>query len=227
MTDLAGVVVVFDLDGTLADTAPDLAGAMNAVLAAAGRPTLPVELVRHLVGHGARALIEKGFTETGTPCPVEEMDRHIEIFLKHYRAHIADATILYPDLLKALDDLAAAGASLAVCTNKKEDLAVQLLDALNLSSRFSAVVGGDTLPVRKPAAEPLLEAVRRSDGDASRAIMVGDSSTDVGAAKAASMPVIAVTFGYSDIPVKELQADRLISHYDDLLGVVCDLVKRL
>jgi phosphoglycolate phosphatase len=207
-------VVAFDLDGTLADTAPDLTAALNHSLACLGRPPVPAEDVRHMVGHGARALLQKGLAATG-----EVNDALIEqgfpIFLDHYSAHIADGTRPFPGLEAALDQLAAMDVTLAICTNKLESLARELVDALGWRDRFPVIIGGDTLPVRKPDPAPLLETIARAGGG--RAAFIGDSITDTDTARNANIPCIAVSFGFSDRPPQQLGADLLIDHFDDLI----------
>ena len=207
-------VVVFDLDGTLADTAPDLTAALNHALGVLGRPPVPAEDVRHMVGHGARALLQKGLAATGemTEALVEQ---GFPIFIDHYVAHIADATTIYPGLEAALDGLAARGVKLAVCTNKAEGLARRCIDALGWATRFDALIGGDTLSVRKPDPAPLFEAIARCGGGA--AAYVGDSITDTDTGRNAGIPTIAVTFGFADRPPEALGATALIDHFDELI----------
>ena len=207
-------VVAFDLDGTLADTAPDLTAALNHSLTMLGRPPVPEESVRHMVGHGARALLRRGLAATGE---VSEtlIEDGFPIFLAHYEAHIADRSRPYPGVERALDDLAARGVALALCTNKLEGLAHELLAAFGWSGRFASVVGGDTLPVRKPDPAPLHEAIARAGGGT--AAYVGDSITDIDTARAAEVPIVAVSFGFPDRPPEQLGADRLIDHFDDLV----------
>lgn len=212
--------VAFDLDGTLVDTAPDLTAALNHALAALGRPPVPSESVRYMVGHGARALLTKGLAATGGGDEAL-VEAGFPIFLDHYAAHIADGSRPYAGLEAALDALAADGVALAVCTNKLEGLAHALLDALGWGERFAAVIGGDTLPVRKPDPAPLLEAIARGGGGP--AAYVGDSITDTLTAKAAGVPCVAVTFGFSDRPAEELGADLLIDRFDDLLPALARL----
>lgn len=207
-------VVVFDLDGTLADTAPDLTAALNQALGALGRAAVPQESVRHMVGHGARALLQKGLAATGVMTP-ELVDEGFPIFLDHYARHIADGSRPYPGLEAALDVLAARGVALAVCTNKLESLSRELIDALGWQDRFASLVGGDTLPVRKPDPAPLFEAIARAGGG--RAAFIGDSITDTDTARAAGIPCVAVSFGFSDRPPQELGADLLIDHFDELI----------
>jgi phosphoglycolate phosphatase len=210
-------VVAFDLDGTLADTAPDLAEGLNHALVALGRAPVPAESVRHLVGHGGRALLRRGLTASGESRE-ELVELGYPIFLEHYAAHICDGTRLFPGIGEALDDLERRGAVLAVCTNKSEALTGKLLDALGLGGRFAAVVGGDTLPVRKPDPAPLLEAIARAGGG--RAVLVGDSIVDADTARAAGVPFVAVSFGFSDRPVEALGADGVVGEFADLAGTL-------
>lgn len=207
-------VVAFDLDGTLADTAPDLTAALNHALGELGRPPVPAEDVRHMVGHGARALLQKGLAATGemTEALVEQ---GFPIFIDYYLAHIADNTTIFPGLNAALEQLAARGVKLAVCTNKAEGLARRCIDELGWADRFDALIGGDTLPVRKPDPAPLFEAIARAGGG--RAAYVGDSITDTDTGRNANIPTVAVSFGFSDRPVEQLDAMALIDHFDDLI----------
>lgn len=216
--------ILFDLDGTLADTAADLCETMNAILVRHGRVRLPQERVRHLVGGGARLLLERGFRETGEEASSELIDQTFHEFISYYSAHIADHTQIWPGVLPMLDRLADAGVGLAVCTNKVESLSRQLLDALDLSRYFPVVIGGDTLSVRKPDPEHLFEAVRRLGGEKHAAIMVGDSETDVDAAKNANIPSICVSFGYSTAPVEVLGADRVIHHFSEFPAALSGLM---
>lgn len=213
-------VVAFDLDGTLADTAPDLAGALNHVLAELGRPGVPPESVRHLIGHGAKALLRRGLAATGEVSDTL-VERGYPIFLDHYGAHICDGTAAYEGLEEALDEIAGAGAALAVCTNKNRALTSKLLAALGWSDRFAAVVGGDSLAVRKPDPAPLLEAIARAGGG--RAAFVGDSIVDSETARAAGVAFVAVGFGFSDRPVDELGADAVIHAYRELVPALSRL----
>ena len=207
-------VVAFDLDGTLADTAPDLTAALNHALGVLGRPPVPAEDVRHMVGHGARALLQKGLAATGemTEALVEQ---GFPIFIDYYLDHIADGTTIFPGLNAALDQLSARGVKLAVCTNKAEKLALRCIEALGWAGRFDAVIGGDTLAVRKPDPAPLFEAIARCGGG--RAAYVGDSITDTDTGRNANIPTVAVSFGFSDRPVEQLDAMALIDHFDELI----------
>jgi phosphoglycolate phosphatase len=207
-------VVVFDLDGTLADTAPDLTAALNHALGRLGRPGVPAESVRHMVGHGARALLQKGLAATGG-ADEALVEAGFPIFLDYYEANIADGTRIFDGLEAALDTLAGRGVKLAVCTNKLESLTYKLLAALGWHARFAAVVGGDSLAVRKPDPAPVHEAIRLAGGG--RAAFVGDSISDTDAARAAGVPCVAVTFGFSDRPADQLGATALIDHFDALV----------
>jgi phosphoglycolate phosphatase len=220
--DLKGVVVAFDLDGTLVDTAPDLIGTLNQVLAEEGHPSLPVEQARSLIGHGARALIARGFAAAGATLTSERLDQLWDHFIALYLPRIALESRPFPGAVAALDRLAAAGARLAVCTNKRTPLSRALLDQLGLSARFAAIVGPDLAGVAKPDPRHLSFAIAAAGGG--RAVMVGDASTDTLAARAAGVPVIVVSFGYLDMPVAELGADAVIDHYDELPAVVARLL---
>jgi phosphoglycolate phosphatase len=217
MTGFPFDVVAFDLDGTLADTAPDLAAALNHALERLGRPIVPPESVRHLVGHGARALLRRGLAASGE-APETLVDEGFPHFIEYYGANICVGTTAYPAVEAAMDALTARGAALAVCTNKPERLTHRLLDALGWRRRFRAVVGADTLGVRKPDPAPLRAAIERAGGG--RAVFVGDSITDADTAKAAAVNFVAVSFGFSDRPADELGAAAVIDRYEELVGVL-------
>jgi phosphoglycolate phosphatase len=215
--------IVFDLDGTLVDTAPDLIATLNFTLAQDSLPTVPFELARPMIGGGARGLIERALATEGRVCSKAEVDRLYATFVAHYADHIADRSRPFPHLESVLDGLAEAGHRLAVCTNKLEWLSVRLLNELKLAGRFAAICGQDTFGVQKPDPEILRRTIARAGGEFARAIMVGDSETDVRTARAAKIPVIAVDFGYTDIPVAELQPDRVISSFADLPAAIAGL----
>lgn len=220
---LAGWTIAFDLDGTLVETAPDLVGALNVVLVEQGMTPAPMTAVRQLVGHGVRGLLTRAYAMAGLTITEARIDELRPRFIEIYRARIAEESRPYPGCLESLADLRARGAKLAVCTNKPEGLARQLLDELDMTDLFDAIIGGDTLPVQKPDPAPLLAAVARAGGDPARAIMVGDASPDVGAAKAAGMPCILFSFGYNDLPVGELGGDVVIDRYGQLTATISDL----
>jgi phosphoglycolate phosphatase len=209
-------ILVFDLDGTLADTARDLIATLNVLLARDGLPRVAPQAARSLVGAGARALIERGFAANGAPPPPERVDLLVRDFLVHYEAHIADESTLFPGALAALDRFADAGFRLAVCTNKPEPLARLLLEKLGAADRFAAICGRGTFPMHKPDPRTLDLTIEAAAGDPRRAVMVGDSKTDIDTAKNAGAPVVAVDFGYTEIPVAALAPDRVISHFDEL-----------
>jgi phosphoglycolate phosphatase len=218
-TDLQGAVIAFDLDGTLVETAPDLIGALNVVLGQLGLPQMPIVSARTLVGQGARKLIEKGFAAAGRPVDESEIGGLVVRFIEAYAARIASESHPYPGLIEALDELQAAGAILCVCTNKRSDLSLALLDALQLTHRFAAIIGADRAPKPKPDPSHVLAAISAAGGDPAFALMVGDSSNDVDSAKAAKVPVVAVTFGYTETPARDLGADAVIDSFDELPAV--------
>jgi len=214
---LQGTSIVFDLDGTLVDSAPDLTGALNHVLALNGRAPIEQDTVRNLIGHGAAALIKAGMAATGEPVEEKHLPGLLEVFLEHYEPHIADNSIPYAGVIDAIDHLRAAGARLGVCTNKRERYALALLKALELEDRFHAILGADSLEVHKPDPGHLLGTVEMIGGTPERAIMIGDSETDVATAAAANIPCIVVSFGYTTTPPADLGGTLLIDHYDELL----------
>ncbi|MDB5606573.1 MAG: phosphoglycolate phosphatase, bacterial [Bradyrhizobium sp.] len=216
--------VVFDLDGTLVDTAPDLINALNFVLDREGLPPVPLHSARTMIGAGARRLIERGLELEGRAASLEDITRLTSDFIDYYAAHIADASRPFDGLERTLDDLQASGYRFAVCTNKLEWLSKLLLDQLGLSSRFSAICGADTFGVSKPDPAILQQTVTRAGGQLSSAIMVGDAGPDVGVARRAGIPVIGVEFGYSEVPIADLKPDRLISHMRDLPAAVESLM---
>ena len=207
-------IVAFDLDGTLADTAPDIAGGINRMLADFGRGPLTEEMIRPMIGDGARSLLRRIMEATGGSTE-ELLDEAHPRYLDHYAAHVCDGTQPYPHIEEAMDDLAALGARLAVCTNKSTRMTRLLLDALGWTDRFAAIVCGDTLPVFKPDPATLRETIRLAGGG--RTVLVGDSMIDAGTARAAGTPFVAVSFGFRDRPVEALGADAVIDHYRELI----------
>ncbi len=216
--------IAFDLDGTLVDTAPDLCRALNFVLQQRGLPPIEEELVRADVGLGARKMIEDGIkraSNSDDPTLVQELERD---FLSFYAANIAVSSRPFPGVVNALERYRDWGVNLGICTNKREALSRQLLDELGLLSFFKCVVGADTLAIRKPDPGHLLETISRAGGHSDRAVMVGDSAIDVATAKAAGVPIVVVSFGYTAVPARQLGGDRLIDHLDDLDHAVADLI---
>lgn len=219
-------LIVFDLDGTLVDSAPDLVGALNFVLAREGLPPVPVASARKLIGAGARALIERGLEQEGRNKTSDEISAMTDDFIAYYAEHIAEETRPFDGVLEALDDLSAQGFHFAVCTNKLEWLSKRLLDRLDMSDRFKAICGADTFGVQKPDPIILRETIRRAGGTLSSAIMVGDSGPDIGVARRAGVPVIGVDFGYTPISIEELKPDHLISHMENLASAVAAINAR-
>jgi phosphoglycolate phosphatase len=218
-------LIVFDLDGTLVDTAPDLIASLNVILARDGLAPLPLASARNMIGGGARKMLERGLEAEGRTVSAVDIDRLTTDFIAHYADHIADHSRPFDGLEAALDQLAARGCTLAVCTNKLEWLSKRLLDKLDLSARFAAICGGDTFGVAKPDPVILRQTVARAGGQVSSTIMVGDAGTDVGVARRTGVPVIGVTFGYTEVPIEQLKPDRVISHMQELPGAVSSLVE--
>lgn len=208
--------VIFDLDGTLVDTAPDLMTATNRVLADLGRRPIAMEEVRQFVGHGARALIKRGMAATGGLPSEFDLERHYRSFVSYYEAEICVGSRLFPGLVPFLDRLRAESFGLGVCTNKLEGLSIRLLEEIGIRHYFGSVVGPDTVGVAKPDPRPFHEAVARLGLASPRALMVGDSETDVLTARAAGVPILAVPFGYTARPVAEFSPDAIVGHYDDM-----------
>lgn len=214
--DLNGATIAFDLDGTLVDTAPDLVGALNTILAQESLPPLPFDDVRLMVGRGARALLERGFAAAGAPLAAEQAPALVQRFIDVYLARIADESAPFPGVVEVLTDLKAAGAKLVVCTNKLTNLSTALLDAVALSPFFEAVIGADLAPAAKPDGRHVAAAVAAVGGDLGRAVMIGDSINDALGARNAGVPGVLVSFGYTEDPVETLGADLVIHSFLDV-----------
>ena len=217
---MSAPTIVFDLDGTLVDTAPDLVDTLNTIFARQGFKPLPFEKARNFVGGGAKAMIARGLQAGGRVVPAKKTDQLFAEFIAHYSEHIADRSRPFPGLTDALDALAARECRFAVCTNKLEALSVRLLDKLELADRFVAICGQDTFGIQKPDPEILRRTVGAADGEIDRTVMIGDSLTDINTARAAGVPIIAVDFGYSERPVAEFGPDRTIGHFAELPAAV-------
>ena len=209
-------ILVFDLDGTLADTILDLIPVLNRVTATQGLEAIPIADVGHVVGHGARAMIERAYAYHNRALDKAVHDKLFNDFLTDYEENIAANTVIFDGAMDVLDALEARGWKFAVCTNKPEKLAVKLLQELGVARRFAAVTGGDTYPFRKPDPRHLTGTIEKAGGNRARAVMIGDSRTDIDTAKAAGIPVVAVDFGYTDVPVRLLGPDVVISHFSEL-----------
>lgn len=223
--------LVFDLDGTLAETAGDLNKTLNHILAREGLPPVSLAAGREMVGAGAKALIRAGFEQGKAALDEERLEQLFHDYLAHYEAHIADETYLYDGVMAALDRFGQAGWRLAVCTNKIEASSRQLLGALGVAERFAAICGQDThkvdgIAICKPDPRALTLTIAQAGGSAGRTVMVGDSKTDIATAQAAGVPVVAVDFGYTDRPVSHFNPDRVISHFDALWDAVQELEGR-
>lgn len=217
-------IIVFDLDGTLIDTAPDLLDSLNHSLGIAGLDAVEAAPFRAELGMGSRAMLQRAFAAVRRDFVDGELDRLQTSFLDHYRLNIPGRSRPYPGVLAALDRFEAAGFALAICTNKIEKSARSLVEGLGLAARFAAIAGADTYAFRKPDPRHLTGTIAEAGGDPSRAIMIGDSRTDIDTAKAAGIPVIAVDFGYTDRHVREFEPSLVISHYDE---ITLDVVERL
>ncbi len=218
--------LIFDLDGTLADTAPDLLGATNAVLRARERPELDLTSLRHMVGFGARALIFQAMEASGAPVTEEEMPPLVEIFLSHYRAHIADDSFLFPGVTETLTALKLDGARLAVLTNKPQELTDLLLPRLGIENLFAAVYGAGRKSYTKPDPRifhDVVEDTFKGSGGGGPSVMIGDSITDLNTARAAGVPCVLVSYGFTPVPARDLGGDAVIDDFTQLPQALRDL----
>jgi phosphoglycolate phosphatase len=222
---MSAPVLVFDLDGTLIDTAPDLIDTLSVVFAREGLPAVPCKTARKLIGGGARAMIARAIEAEGRVLNPIQLERLYDDFITRYAEHIADRSRPFPGLLEALDELSARGHRFAVCTNKLERLSVLLLRQLELIDHFAVICGHDTFGIQKPDPDILHRTIAAAGGRSDHAIMIGDSETDIRTAKAAGVPIVAVDFGYTEIPVAALQPDRVISHFAQLPQIVAALAR--
>jgi phosphoglycolate phosphatase len=220
---MSRTTLVFDLDGTLIDTAPDLIDTLNVVFEREGVPLVPYEEARMLIGGGAKAMISRGLAAEGRNVDSAELEKLLADFIAYYSAHIAVRSRPFPGLEDALDRLTSDGFILAVCTNKLEGLSRQLLNELKLAPRFAAICGQDTFGVQKPDPVVLRKTIAAAGGATEAAIMIGDSATDVLTARAAGIPIIGVDFGYTDRPIAEFRPDRIISRFNDLPDTISQM----
>jgi len=213
---MSSLTAVFDLDGTLVDTAADLAAATNRTLAGLKLGPVAASILRPVVNSGARAMLEAGLLHHGVSKSAQQIDELLNTFLADYANNIAIESRPYPGALAAIEGLKRDGARLGVCTNKREHLARKLLGELKMDQLFDAIVGRDTLPVHKPDPGHLIGTVILADGDLGRCVMIGDSEIDVRTGKSAGIPVIGIAFGYSREPIATFKPDLVIDRYDRL-----------
>ena len=221
-------LLVFDLDGTLAETAGDLIATLNVILARENLRPVALAEGRMMVGAGARALIREGFARGGAALSAERLEILFRDFLEYYEAHIADHSHLFDGVAASLGRFSAAGWRLAVCTNKVEKPALHLLQKLGVADRFAFICGQDTIiiegkAIAKPDPRVLFATIERAGGARESSVMVGDSVTDIRTAQAAGVPVVAVDFGYTEKHVSAYNPDKVISHFDELWGAVAEL----
>lgn len=213
--------VIFDLDGTLADTSGDLIAAANACFQQMGRgDVLCPDSDAATAFHGGRAMLKLGLERLSHPDVAGQVEHWYPVLLQAYGAQIDRYTVLYPGVMDAVEALRAAGYKVGICTNKPEALAETLLQRLGVRGAFASMIGADTLPVRKPNPEPLRQAVLRAGGDPAQSVLIGDTVTDRTTAAAMGVPSVLVTFGPEGRAVEALNPEALLDHYDDLLGLV-------
>lgn len=223
--DFTGWTIVFDLDGTLVETAPDLHAALNHTLAGKGLGPVPIQDIRMMIGNGAKALIRKGLSWHAQPIDEADLDSTLwPIFITHYLANITRLSHLFDEARTSLQQLKTLGFSLTVCTNKAQILAMEVLKGLDIDHLFDATLGGDITVSKKPDCAHILETLALSGGDRARAIMIGDSTTDERAARNAGLPFVFVPFGYEAESVEAIGADAVVSHYSQLPAALSRLI---
>ncbi len=215
--------LIFDFDGTLIDSAPDIALGLNRLLVQEGRRELPLSTVHQMIGDGAGRLVEQAFAATGAALTPEEAGPMTQRYLALYGALPVDRGCIYPGVVETLAALKAAGHRLGLCTNKPAGISIDLLRELGLDMLFDAVAGGDSVARRKPHPDPLLFVMDKLGVDAGGAVMVGDNANDVAAARGACVPVVAVAYGYPRMKVEDLGADIIIDRFADLPGALARL----
>lgn len=225
------ITVCFDLDGTLINTAPDLLAALDHCLLTYGHKAADHSHIMPIIGQGAKAMLRRALsreaeTATAAPTPLadSQIDEMWQTLIEHYTIHIADQSHPYEGVMNAITRLKDEKMKLAICTNKPMFLTEPLLEKLGISDVFDAICGADSFPFKKPDPRHLNETILKAGGTPARGLMIGDSRTDVETARNAALPVIGFDGGYTDIPMKDLQPDALISHYDELTS---DLVRSL
>jgi phosphoglycolate phosphatase len=227
MFEFQPTAIVWDLDGTLVDSAPDLASALNTVLDKRGFFSHSIDVVRTMIGNGVPKLVERGFNAVGMRLEPAQLDELVAMFVKEYRACAIDQTRPYPGIVEALQKIQAMNIPMGVCTNKPEGLTTQILEGLGLATYFSSVVGGDTTSTRKPDPQPVLACLRGLVSEPASSLMIGDSIHDVHAAHAAGVVVGVVPWGYRSAPVEELGADFVLRDLAGLPGLIRDAGEEL
>ena len=215
-------ILIFDLDGTLIDTAPDLVATLNCILKINGRNLLEIGQVRKMVGDGARVLLERGFAEAGEP--TKNFDQLVADFIELYRQQCTALSKPYNGVVEGLKSLANSGFRMAVCTNKPQDLSEKILTEFELRNYFEVIVGGDRFSVRKPHGYHLLGALNLMNASDNTAIMIGDSYNDVASARNAKLPVILVSYGYTNIPVADLKGDLIVKRFKEIPAAVRQII---
>lgn len=218
--------VVFDLDGTLIDTAPDLLSAVNAVLVAEGRKPLPLETLRHLVGHGAKVMLDHAMLETGDGVPPERAAELVDNFLNHYRGNIAAASVPFPGVEDVLRGFQKEGVAMGICSNKPHDMTELLLNEVGLTHFFGSIHGAGRTAKNKPDPMHLNAVIQELGADKAHTVMVGDSMPDVAVARAVGVPVIVMSYGYTPTPTHELGADAVTGDFRQVPGLVEALLDR-
>ncbi|OZI34525.1 phosphoglycolate phosphatase [Bordetella genomosp. 10] len=224
LTALDGATIAFDLDGTLVESAPDLIGAVNAILVAEGYEPLTYDEGRPYISRGARWLLQRSLDIAGEPEPAVRTAALFGRFISYYSEHIADETRPFPGAIDTLKTLRGAGARLVVCTNKPTALSRSLLTRLDMAGFFDGIVGLDAVTAAKPNAAHLIEAVEAVGGDLARTVMIGDADIDAGAARAAGTPLILFSFGYTEVPAADLAPDILLHRYDGVVDACVALL---
>lgn len=209
--------ILFDLDGTVADTALDLSATLNYILKQNGRAEIDNHLIRNMVGQGAKALILKGFSHTGSTPSEDQLDILFDQYLEYYLNHISDKTEIFPGVVELFNHLKAQNIKIAICTNKNIELTHALLEDLNIKYYFDAITCGDSFDFKKPDPRHLYETCNLMNADPAKAIMVGDSINDIAAGNSAKMLTIGVTFGYTETPVSDLGPNIVIDHFDQFI----------
>lgn len=215
--------LVFDLDGTLIDTAPDILGTLDDILTREQIPLLPRHEALSFIGIGSRAMLERALVVAGHDTPPDRVESLFDDFLAHYGTRLADESQPYPGMIDALKRLRQSDYRLAICTNKMEHHSLDLLEQLGLTAHFKAICGRNTFAFCKPDGRHITATIERAGGDPAHAIMIGDTITDISAARNAGLPSIGVRFGYSETPIEDLKPDRIISHYDELIAAIASL----